>query len=430
MALNAAVRSITVLNTDTVSTTKVVSGLGFQPKAMVAWISGRASSGIGLADHKRTVGFGVSASSRLVKITQAQNGVTTTSTDKEWRNDCLIATLTTAGVSNGRLDIQSIDAGGATFVVDAQFDTTVRVHILFLGGSDLANAAIGEFQMDNTTNPLSVTGLGFQPTCVFYIGAGDNDFANDPPSGVARGNLFGVMVSGTQQGHIEAADDDAVGTTETFAACHQGSECHMRLNPSGAENARLSFNSFDASGFTVNQVEADDDVVGYLALNITNAAVAEFNTRTDTNDIVISGLGFKPACGLVFSAHAAEDLPNDSHQPDTWSMGAFTSPTERAVHYTRSNTGVTTSAITTASAEDAVYIRGDASGAQVGAMDVKSVDSGGVTFVMDDPDPDSIFGFAILLGPAAAAEQPFISRDPRIRRAEIPIRGAVMGGVH
>jgi len=136
-------------------------------------------------------------------------------------------------------------------------------------------------------------------------------------------------------------------------------------------------------------------------LNCTNVVVGNSLTQTDTTtDITISGLAWKPAAGLVFSHCKAESSGTTLDRNDESSMGAFTTQNERIAHGVMDVDNLADSQVTTAIEHDAVYVNIDTSDAIEGKMDVKSVNSDGVTFIMDDADPAQAFFLYALFGPA------------------------------
>jgi len=414
--------------TGAVSSTVAVSGLGFQPKGIIFWWSGRSESSptVGRQSHKRGVGFCAGATDRIFLAQQSEDNVGTTNTDRGYRDDGVIGIISTGSVWDGRLDLQSFDSDGFTLVVDVVMGQNMRVHYLALGGTSLTNVTTGTFLMTDAEENLAVTGVGFQPDEVLFFGYGENNVPPDLDT-TLRGCTFGGMVDGSQQGYLSNASEDGAGTTRTQAACHMGSECHMRLNVSGAENADLAFVSMDSDGFTVDQVEADDDRVAFMALKGGDYAVVELDSRTDTNDIVVSGLGFQPAAAIHLSAHAAEDDLQEHHQPDSTSIGAWSATDERAVHVVRDEDDVATSDVATATREDAIYARVNGTPAFSARMDLKSIESGGFTCVMDVAEPSTaahhtvfVFGPRDVATPVSETEATPWESEQTIDQTEVP----------
>jgi hypothetical protein len=229
------------------------------------------------------------------------------------------------------------------------------------------------------------------------------------PGGSATGAHFGIgmATSSTNQVTLAAGADDASATMDT-GSYNTDNQMHSAIGNAGGTTiqSRIDFSSFDSGGFTTvvdtSGFSATIQAV-WVALSCTNVIVGNSLTRTDGNDIAISGLGWKPAAGFVISHCGAETTTTTLKRTDKTSIGAFTSATERVAHGVRDEDNVGDSNIATAVEHDEVYVRiADTNDTVEGLMDVKSVDTGGVTFVMDDTDPDAAFFGYALFGPAEA----------------------------
>jgi len=429
---------------NSVAGTKIERSLPFAPKFLyIRWTGLSAGADISKGNGNFGHGVGTGPSQRQFLCGRIQDNVGTTVAVRAIRNDGIVGTLTAGGAHQGRIDIDAMTGPGGgdgyTLIVDVQNDPgqggDLLLDVLAVGGSSVGSIAMGSFLEDGTTGPRNVTGAGFNDTVlVQMMGMGNNSAPPDLNATEWRGCWVGWSAFNPNQGFITFCDEGGVGTTNDLGAGLHGSECHMRLNTSGAENARYSVTGAVTDGFTLNVIEADDDLFMWVAFSGgagLQVAVTQIATLTNTvTDIPISGLAFEPACCLVYGTGAAEDAQNDSHVQGRVSGGVGIGPTDRDVAAFISRDGVATSEFYRCQRIDAVYSRITPTGTQSGVMDIISRNSDGWTFRMTTADNASNFAFVVSIGPAGVLAEDFISRDPRIRRAEIPIRGAVTGGVH
>lgn len=171
--------------TGAVSSTVVVSNVGFQPKAILFWWSGRSEGidTIGRASHQRGFGMAVSATDRRAICSRSSDAAVSSNTDRAHSNAAAIITVSSGSNIDGALDVQSMDAGGFTLVVDDQMPQDLRIHYRALGGDSLTDVATGQFQEPGATGDQDITSLSFQPDCVLFssiafLGAG-------PPEGTS-----------------------------------------------------------------------------------------------------------------------------------------------------------------------------------------------------------------------------------------------------
>jgi hypothetical protein len=195
---------------------------------------------------------------------------------------------------------------------------------------------------------------------------------------------------------------DLLTTTDTGAYIYND-ECAAQIdfNTSTIVRRRADLTSMDANGFTLNIAEGGGNwTIGWLAVKGSNWSINGITTQTDTvTDIDITGLSFAPEGGIVVSGNRAVSTQDVATPPDSVSFGTFDSTTSRqAMAMIDEDNVATNSEVTTAVEHDAVYANIDTSSAIQGLMDVKSMNSDGVTFIMDDADPSASYCFVITVG--------------------------------
>ena len=235
MTLSAAVGNFNT-GTGAATTTVVVSGLGFQPKVVFLWWSGRTETTdtAGRLDHKRGFGCAISTTDRRSLASLSQDTPTTMVTNHSQDDTECVYITTTADAIDGKLDVQSIDSGGFTLVVDDQFTADYRVHYLAVGGTDLTNAEGGSFSKSTSAGDQDVTSVSFQPDCVLLFSSGQSTM-NSTVEGDSP-HMISAFTS-SAQAVIVAGANDAVGTAVTKSYCTDA-ECAAFLATESHVNGR------------------------------------------------------------------------------------------------------------------------------------------------------------------------------------------------
>ena len=392
MALSAKVGAF---NTGTGTSSIVVSDVGFQPKAILFWWSGRTGTtdAQGRESHFQGVGAATATTQRWAITTNdidaaaAQDAATA-----KTATGCLLS-VSSAGAIDGKADLASFDSGGFTLSVSDAFPRDQRVHYLALGGADLTNAKAGEFTGSAGTAPYneSSTDPGFQPDILFFANRHDSGTTGEVALATAGVMGFGVARTTSQRGTISFASDEASVTMDTQGYGYTGECCSIgSTNAGGSVPARCDFVSMDANGFTLNRLELGIAWARfYLALKGGSYHVGNNVTSvTGSATIATSGYGFAPKAVFVFSACRATSTQDTATAPWHQSIGAGTGSAERGAQGAISRSGIADAVVGTAIEHDEVYVsQTDATPPAIdGLMDINSMDADGVTFVMDDGD--------------------------------------------
>lgn len=416
-AAAGAVSSGTAVVTTTidVETLDGQSGTPFVPVATLFFWSGRTESAdaVGGQNHRRGVGFGVSATDRRCMFTQSVDAAAAAASDMAQRDDACIGVLDSAGAVAGLLDY-SVQGNGFRLTVDDQFPDDVRIGYLALGGDSLTLAKTGRITQPTSAGSQVTSGLGIAPSAAFFLGYGSS---GTPPHATTDSRLgFGFAHSSTGQAAYTGGSNDAAATMVARSYCLDGVECLAIAGTSVgvSQVARAALTSFDATGFTLNWIEADATARSVFYLLIQGGSWKQFalTTLTDTTtDIATTGHGFAPAGALLLSAARAESTQDTASDHDAWSMGACASVSQRVAMATLDQTALADSAVSNAVEHDEVYVNLSATDTIQGLMDIKSFDADGLTFIMDDADPAGCFIAGLAVGPRAAGGVPV----PRLR---------------
>jgi len=406
MSLSAAVGSFNT-GTGAVSSTVVVSGLSFQPKLVLLWWNGRTDTvdAVGRRDHQRGFGAAVSTTDRR-NMTSCSDDTPTTMVTNHAHDDTECVFLTTiADAIDGKLDLQSMDSGGFTLVVDDVFIASYRVHYLALGGDDLTNVEGGNFAKATGTGNQDVTSVSFQPDLVLLFATRQTTLA-----GTIAGDsdlMFGAAISSSEQAVWLAGSNDAANTSVCKSYCLAGECAAFMAAAMTSTTDRGTFVAMLSNGFRINWTEnaGAAQIIQYIAIKGPSVQIGDLLTMTDTTtDIVESGFGFAPVAAM-FISHGKVASTSDTVQADDYlSMGAFSSTTARAAMGTMDDDAAGTAVVGTAVEHDEVYVHMPNTAATVdGLMDIKTIDSDGFTCIMDTADVAQSFVWYFALGNTPAA---------------------------
>ena len=388
--------------TGAAASTVAVTGVGFTPKALILWWTKSTTTGSTDETVAGSINFGIGfvadTTHRNCTTYQSEDASATTDSDTMFWSDAAVGVMTITGAVDGLLDLQSYDADGFTMVVDDQFTASYHISYLALGGTDITNVFAGTQATPAATGNAAVTGVGFAPSVLFnWTGRGETTGTRADNAAIG----FGCAVSTSQRGTTAI---HSVNGVEPYAKSYgYGSETLSLGSTGGAGSTNMLIRgdlvSFNADGFTINWINtAAPRSHGYLAIKGGNWAVGSLTTRTDGADIAVTGLGFTPAFGLFSSVGVAQSTVDVATGNAMLSVGAFDSVSSRVAQAIMEVDGVADSKTAYSVEHDEVYINFGTADAQVGLMDIKSVESAGFTCVMVDTDPSGAFVWYVTAG--------------------------------
>ena len=263
MALDFAHGSVQWLTTDVLNATKVVTGLGFTPKALrFYWVGLQSNSPIddasGAVDERRGVGFAVSNTSRrCVGTFSDDNNNAASDCGSVAANDCVCITVAGTGTVDGKLDISSFDADGFTLIVDDVVPADITVFYEAWGGTDITAAVVGDIAEPAATGTQNYTVAGFtsdgRNQCVMFAGVQSVNALNTgegQDSGLCVG--FASSTSSTNNVVVVGNADDNSGTSDTDGYCFQGDCLAQIVIAGGNPNARANLSAWGTDQFTLN----------------------------------------------------------------------------------------------------------------------------------------------------------------------------------
>lgn len=395
--------------TTAVTTTDPDSGT-FQPKVILFWWSGRTENVDTTGSLDVKPGFGWAGSSALFSAltTQMDDGPTTSATDRRITNAACISCLDTAGAIDGEADLQSFDVAGFTLEIQNQFATNLRVHYLALGGTDITNVGIVEFEEPAATGNQDYV-VGFRPDAVFIIGMGDSQPAAPPVTQVYSLMSIGIVAGSTPVNMvISAGSVDASADAFTNRYSKSG-EC-IAQTIADVVQTRATLTQWNSDGFRLNWLERLETGRSHIALCLKGGRyhVGSLITRTDTGTITVSGITFRPRA-VLFLSNCAPENTVDTASPDwLWSIGAGISPTERGAQGVVDDDAATDMECAASVRHDVVYVDINIADDTVGGlMDLQSIENDGFVCVMDDADLSAAFVPFMAFG-----DMPALTADP------------------
>lgn len=276
---------------------KVVTGLGFQPKAILFVSSDLAAAGQAAGS---LFGFGVAVSGTeqwCIGFYDVDADSSSAGTRSAHDGSCLRIRTSSELIL---LDFVSMDSDG--FTVNSTVASSSIVGYLALGGSDLeANA--GTFTVPQTGTSIAVTGVGFEPDAVLM-----GHIENSQPWPTAETTpIFGIGV-------MDAAEQAAYALSSLSALSVVDPNQYQRddsvsLSPlQSNERMRLSRSSLDSDGFTLTisknpPFHAAEH--GYLALRGAEFKIGTETQKTSTGTKATTGVGFEPLALMLFGDMAA-----------------------------------------------------------------------------------------------------------------------------
>jgi hypothetical protein len=183
--------------------TQDITGVGFQPKALVFWsVLRTASDGFESAAQRQLFGF-----SDGTNHTAMSHASESGSLDTAWghRDDAALIIVDLDDSLNSSGVVSALGADGFTVNwTTAAGHASVLINFLAIGG-DNVSAKVGDVASSASTGQQSVTGVGFRPDVVLFLAccaAGNFNATGFGPNGVG-------WMTATEQG--ASCNDTAVG---------------------------------------------------------------------------------------------------------------------------------------------------------------------------------------------------------------------------
>lgn len=247
--------------------------------------------------------------------------------------------------------------------------------VILIKGATAAH--VGTQALGSDTNPVNVTGPGFQANAAFFACAGNGTLGTVETNGT--GSVGVAEIGGTV---VQRCMGWFSGHGANPSNVNQGilNDAVMMQAGSGSITWQAGVSSH-ASGFTVTpSANPSADVFGYLALELANAAdifVGDFDTATSTGSQGITGLGMAPQVFGTFGCRQASYGTVSNAPTGSLSFGVGTSGAAQALSaWDKDNVATTVSGARRSA--DLLNIR-TTDDAAYHVASLTSVDSDGIT---------------------------------------------------
>ena len=410
------------------STVSVAHGLGEAPKAVILMWGGNTSAtdAAALESYQRGGGFAIGSGAGQMYGwgSTAEHGGAAGTANEARRvqiNDGVIVSVTVAGALDGKADIQSWDATNVVFEILDPFARSLRVTMICLTGTDITNVAVGTFSSPTAgTTPFTsdVTGLGFNPagggrSLVLFGGTAAHDtygtLANDSTT------AWGGAVDSTHRFFVYSGSRNLVATATVARRGQMDTQCFIGIPPAAPNSVdwQPDFNGWITDGFQLlhNEINATRSYkLAFLVIEGPRFAIVESTTSvTNAATVSVSGVGFKPQHGLVFSdlssalAAANGTLTEDRMSIGSWEWDGGTGVGAQFAHGVRSDHAVSPSNVATMVEHDSCLAEVSNAGAAVGIMAATSVNSDGCVYTMTDGTTAAEIFQTVFIGAAPAS---------------------------
>jgi hypothetical protein len=143
MALEYAAGRFQWASGDTAGTTKVVSDLTFQPKALSFWTNGQSGPDVVAGTwYCWSTGFANSTTNRGCVTGYSANNSASSACTREANTSAILTINNNGTTQDGGLDLSAISSTGFTAIVRNQVANTVTVHWEAWGGSDITGTTV------------------------------------------------------------------------------------------------------------------------------------------------------------------------------------------------------------------------------------------------------------------------------------------------
>jgi hypothetical protein len=311
----------------TTTGTQTITGLGFQPKAIIFYWSRNTANATAQVPRSQGIGFTDCVNQRAVAIAEDDNAGT--SNAGRYRTESnVIVILSNGGPTVGsRATFTSCDADGFTIDWAESEARADIINYIAIGGPDVTNVKAGTFTLAASTGIQNITGVGFQPDFAMFLW-GFTEALDSLATGLEMG--MGFADYSNNQGSILNCVKDAEATNRTKYSQQRTDNVILLSSTACAQDALAAFNGFTADGFSLNVSDAPAAAtpIFYLAIKGGSHAVGNFLQPTATGVQTISGTGFQPNLVVLFSHNQAAGTALAA--PSTFSIGAANATTSRA----------------------------------------------------------------------------------------------------
>lgn len=397
MALEFAHGAIQALASNGVGTTYTVSGLAFQPKAIMFWWQGLASAAdaASQATHlRRGVGFisttgGVSGACVATYSQDAAAAMTCVSGNMQLVGYCVATIEPTGPAVDGALSPNAVNSDGFQLITSDALPVDLTIFWSAWGGSDIQASFWNLFTEPATATTQAIGhGVGGTPSVAIFafVNASINTTAARNDSSLSVGFATGttdaenVVVCGNNDDGSASADTDGYG---------RAAECIAAITTAGGNpNSRAKLTAWGATTITLTwNAVAGAATRGGLGLFIRGgnwkAGGTTINGNTGSATATVSGLTYAPVGVMAIGRMTTESAAGTSSAEDRMSIGCGSSTTSRRAMGAWDENGTGNTEIDHVIEYDEILAYPSNAGALATAHDLNAMNSDGFQLIVD-----------------------------------------------
>ena len=229
-----------------------ITGLGFQPKAVIFYFTNNTVNGI---RPGQTFGIGYTNGTNGMRSAgfTCDNGAAVANCGRYRSSNATIDVLvpgTPILIASAELNQLHGDGFALRWTInDANPDI---IHYVAIGGTDVTHTKVGTFTLSNSAGDQAVTGLGFKPDFIMFLWTfreQEATLAHDAQLG------FGFAKNLTSQGASLVFGRDPRPANDGYKSRQYWGNSIILLTSTGVQDAIANLKSMDGDGFTVTKTD-------------------------------------------------------------------------------------------------------------------------------------------------------------------------------
>ncbi len=246
--------------TNTSISDQAITGVGFQPKAVIFFWTYQTASGM-VDGMNAGVGFATSTSESHCNTFASNDNVTERTGRRQNVSSSILFITGGDQTLAGGATLKTLDTDGFTITWGTAPSQANIVHYIALGGTDLTNAKVGQLTGNGASGSQAVTGVGFQPDLLLFL------FSAQTGTATANSIRFCLGAATSATDRVASCIAHNNNQAATVVASGQRSDACILGSSLSTINLEGDLVSMDSDGFTIDwQVGTTTNTVGYLAL--------------------------------------------------------------------------------------------------------------------------------------------------------------------
>jgi hypothetical protein len=385
--------------------TQAITGVGFQPTALVFWSVLRSTAdGMESADQRQIFGFSDGTNHASVSHASASGSLDTA---KGHRNDAALLIVDLDDSVNSVGVVSALDSDGFTVNwTTAAGHASVLINFLAIGGTEVS-AVVGDVATNASTGRQSVTGLSFAPDAVLFLAWPFDNGATNASAGFGPNGVGWMTASG------QGASSNDVASNTVRTRYQRSDRCIVAEGQGGVEYEAESV-SLNADGFTINWLTARAGRLPYLALGGIAAATGSLSAPTSSGSASVAVAWF-PKAALFMSGGATTSTSSSAQ--NEFSFGACDASRQRVSWSADRDAAGTTARYESTSAAILSANKASASVTTIESVGAAVVNTQSVDVTWTITNADQAEALYLILGDAPTPinyEDPCSITEPRI----------------